>query len=326
MESESFEELLGLPMQQQNARVQPGLTMRVGIPHKAGSLAAHAFREGYPAMVSSSAFWNRKLRRFSVPEYTDLHELDWCLDSAGFVACSTWGKQGKQPGMAGVYPWTYQDYAGLVMDMKPTWWSSPDLACEPALASNEEERIYRIRATATLLEGMLQTVFWIQEELSKTMSARAVANMIKPPCPILQGFTVDEYLLSLELTEQVWRRWEPWVAPPRLIGIGSVCRRDLHHPKHGLYALLRGLDGRLPEGSSAHLFGVKGAALDQLRDIPWVASCDSMAFDVASRIEAHREGRSNTMAHRQAAMSKWMASAHHRLARLRETRAHPVRA
>ena len=35
--------------------------MRVGIPHRGGRLAFHAFNEGYAAMVSASAFWSSEI-------------------------------------------------------------------------------------------------------------------------------------------------------------------------------------------------------------------------------------------------------------------------
>lgn len=97
---------------------------------------------------------------------------------------------------------------------------------------------------------------------------------------------------------QVWQRWEPWLAPPRLIGVGSVCRRDLKHPEHGLHAILRGIDGMLPKGSKVHLFGVKGASLEQVKQLDWVASVDSMAWDFGARVKARKSGDSNTFLHR----------------------------
>ncbi len=47
-----------LPMGQVNAQLGDELMVRVGVPHKSGSLAFHAFNQDYPVMVSASAFWN----------------------------------------------------------------------------------------------------------------------------------------------------------------------------------------------------------------------------------------------------------------------------
>lgn len=138
--------------------------------------------------------------------------------------------------------------------------------------------------------------------------------MLAPPVPVLQGWTVDDYLLSLELMLKVWSRWQPWLAPPQLIGLGSVCRRHLHHPEHGLYRLLEALEGRLPAGSRLHLFGVKGAALGQLDNLPWIASADSMAYDVAARRAAWSDRQVNSMVRRKVEMTRWMDAAQARLA------------
>jgi hypothetical protein len=72
-----------LPASQRNANVDDGLLIRVGIPHRSGKLAFHAFNEGYAAMVSASAFWNPKTCQFNIPDATDLSEIDFSLDSAG---------------------------------------------------------------------------------------------------------------------------------------------------------------------------------------------------------------------------------------------------
>ncbi|CAD6556704.1 hypothetical protein LMG28727_06174 [Paraburkholderia kirstenboschensis] len=92
----------GMPVLQKNAHVDDGLLVRVGIPHSGGRLAFHAFNEGYPAMVSASALWNRKTGRFRIPRATDLTEIDFALDSAGFSAMKLFQAKGRQSGIAGV--------------------------------------------------------------------------------------------------------------------------------------------------------------------------------------------------------------------------------
>ncbi|KAK0039501.1 hypothetical protein Bpfe_031088 [Biomphalaria pfeifferi] len=303
-----FKEVLGLPVAQCNAPYEDrgALTMRVGIPHRSGGLAAHAFRSGYQAMVSANAFYDRKRRAFRIPDATDLSEVDFALDSAGFMAIALWKAHGTQDGMAGVYPWSLSEYLAFATQVGASWYAAPDLCCEPEVAGSAHEIDYRVRATATLLEATLRQLWVWQNEVAKQCNARTVANMLPPPIPILQGWRPADYLRSLELTMQVWRRWEPWIAPPALIGIGSVCRRALHHRDHGLMAVLAELEGRLPEGARLHLFGVKGACLEEVRKLPWVGSIDSMAFDVGARRAALIEGKSNTIQHRAKEMTRWM--------------------
>lgn len=128
-----------------------------------------------------------------------------------------------------------------------------------------------------------------------------------------KGWSVADYERSLELLQRVWERWEPWLAPPALIGVGSVCRRDLMHPTHGLYAILAGLEGKLPAGSLLHLFGIKGSSLEKIKMMDFVASCDSMAWDCSARRNAFKNGISNTIAHRTEHMDNWMSSATQRM-------------
>lgn len=303
-----FEEALGLPIAQCNAPYEgeSALTMRVGIPHRSGGLAAHAFRNGYKAMVSANAFYDRQRRAFRIPAATDLSEVDFALDSAGFTAMSLWKANGKQEGIAGVYPWTLGEYLSFATEVGASWYAAPDFCCEKEVAGSGAEVEYRVRATATLLEATLRQLWAWQNELAKRSNARTVANMLPPPVPVLQGWKPSDYLLSLELTMKVWQRWQPWIGRPALIGVGSVCRRALHHREHGLMAVLAALEGRLPEGTRLHLFGVKGACLHEVRTMPWVGSVDSMAFDVGARRAALHAGQSNTIGHRAKAMTRWM--------------------
>ncbi|MGF6439607.1 hypothetical protein [Paraburkholderia youngii] len=149
----------GMPVRQRNAHVDAGLLVRVGIPHSGGRLAYHAFNEGYAGMVSASAFWNPKTGRFRIPEATDLTEMDFALDSAGFTAMRLFQLKGRQRGIAGVYPWTMEQFVELAAFSGATWVSQPDLCCEPEIAADQAAIDYRINATATLLEGMLRVVY-----------------------------------------------------------------------------------------------------------------------------------------------------------------------
>lgn len=304
---------LGLPVGQRNTHLAPGLTMRVGIPHTGGALSFHAFNQDYPVMVSANAFWNKDKKSFRLPQATNLSELDWALDSAGYTAMNLWKQKGRQDGMAGVYPWSYAQYIEFASEAGASWWAQADLCCEPDIASSRDEVDYRVRATATLLEGTLRVLFDWQSEMTLMAPPTVVASMLRPPVPVLQGWDADDYLRSLDLMMQVWERWTPWLDQPVLIGVGSVCRRSLDDRKHGLYAVLAALERHLPAGARLHLFGVKGACLDKLKMFDWVASADSMAYDDGARRKAFKVGHSNTMAHRSAEMTAWMDAARNRI-------------
>ncbi|CAB3808865.1 hypothetical protein LMG28688_06866 [Paraburkholderia caffeinitolerans] len=115
-----------MPRSQTNAHLADGLLVRAGIPHRGGKLAFHAFDEGYAAMVSANAFWNPARQQFHFPEATDLTELDFALDSAGFTAMQLWKTRGKQAGIAGVYPWSYEQYVELASLCGASWFAQPD--------------------------------------------------------------------------------------------------------------------------------------------------------------------------------------------------------
>ena len=51
-------------MGQTNATLSDEVVMRVGIPQRGGKLAFHAFEQGYPAMVSANAFWDKSKEAF----------------------------------------------------------------------------------------------------------------------------------------------------------------------------------------------------------------------------------------------------------------------
>jgi hypothetical protein len=310
------ERLLGrtgeIPMNQVNAIVPERMQLRVGIPHRGGKLAAHAFERGYPVMVSANAFFDPRSETFKVPQYSPLQDMDVALDSAGFVALMNFVAKGPQKGAAGIYPWRYGQYLELAYLLRPNWFAAMDLCCENSATNGGIDTDWRIRATATMLEGMLDIIEAWQEEYAKDVSATTVANDLKPPVAVCQGWVLDDYLKSLDLTMEVWNR-HAWLAPPALMGLGSTCRRDLHHPKHGLFAILDGLDGRLPAGLKLHCFGVKGTALERVKMYPFVVGTDSMAFDVTARRNAFAAGISNTMEHRSTVMTTWMQAAEARM-------------
>jgi hypothetical protein len=309
-----FKQAMGLPMEQVNANLDEGLVMRVGITEKSGHLPFHAFQNGYPTMVSANAFWDDKAQAFKFPQATDLSETDFAMDSAGFTAILNFQQKGPQRGMASVFPWPFHDYVGFATSCGASWWSAPDLCCEPEVASNQKEVRRRIQATATMLEGCLRLLWkWQNNFADDGFSARQIANQLKPCVPILQGFKACNYVESLELTMEVWERWTPWLALPALIGVGSVCRRDLRDKEHGLFTILAAIEGLLPKKSRVHLFGVKGTALDELKMMPFVASADSCAYDYAARLKAYRGKFTNSVAHRSSEMTAWMTKANNRL-------------
>ncbi|MEX4004172.1 hypothetical protein AB4Y38_35410 [Paraburkholderia sp. EG285A] len=243
-----------------------GVQVRVGIPLTGGQLVAAAREAGYPVLFSANAFartYGRtheragEFRHFSRPDPDQFAGLNAALDSAGFVAAVRYGD----------YRWSVEDYFDLVEAHPWVFYASMDYCVEAEVATDRPMRLLRIAATARMLARC---------------NAEAQRRGLPLPMPVLQGWLPSEYRLCAE--------WLPLLEWPDLVGIGSVCRRQVHGPD-GILAILDAIDGMLPAHVKLHLFGVKSEALALLRDHPRVASIDSMAWDMQARNE-RRTGRS----------------------------------
>jgi len=226
------------------------MLVRIGIPP--GPSYGSALRSvGAAGLVSANALRRRDNKSFRHPvagaDFGGLTDIS--LDSAGFVAMVRYGD----------YRWTTEEYVRLAGSFPWAWWASMDYCCEPQIAHDKVEVRDRVRRTA---DGHVLC--------SNMASDLGVAA----PMPVLQGWAVDDYLASVDLLRD----------PPALVGVGSVCRRDVHGAD-GLISILSALDKVLPKHVQLHLFGVKGTAIPLLLGHPRIASVDSMAWDAASRRE-----------------------------------------
>lgn len=281
-----------------NAYLDDQPILRVGVPHRSGALCSEAYRAGMPVMVSASAYWLRDKGRFADDSPSPLLDCDFALDSAGFTAMANWKRQGHQPGMLGIFPWSLTDYLSLVGKLRPAWWSQGDACCEPEVAGDQAERSRRLEMTEAMLAASLILVDRWQQ---------AGAPWIAPPVPVLQGWYPEDYLESLERMLRTWETNGRAFEPPALVGLGSMCRRPADDPEIGIMAVLDTLLPALPRGMKLHAFGVKSTAMARLASIPEIASFDSMAWDVGARYQALRDGGPNTLERRGAVMREWYA-------------------
>lgn len=257
--------------------VHQPIQVRVGLPLPGGQLLRAARDRGYPVLFSANAFARTYPKgheregffdRFRMPDAEQLAGIDASLDSAGYVAAVRYGD----------YRWSVEEYIELVGAHPWVWWASMDMCCESEVACDRPTRLLRMAATAYLL-GQCR--------------AAAAERGLPAPMPVLQGWTPDDYGRSAS--------WLPLTEWPTLVGIGSVCRRQVHGPD-GILAILDALEDVLPSHTSVHLFGVKSTVLEQLAEHPRVASVDSMAWDLQARVE-RRTGRD--MAFRIGHMEAW---------------------
>lgn len=252
-------------------------TVRIGIPLPGGRLVAAARKRALPVLFSANAFAKiypagheraGEFRSFRMPDPEQFAGLDAALDSAGFVAAVQYGD----------YRWTIEEYLDLVQSWPWAWYSSPDYCCEPQVAGDRPLRVLRLAATASMLSRCRR---------------QAAERGLPPPMPVLQGWTPDEYAQCAH-----WFAMREW---PSLVGVGSVCRREVRG-ENGIEAVLRVVDEVLPPHVRVHLFGVKSEALAILGNHPRLASVDSMAWDAGARHE-RRTGRD--MAFHVSRMDAW---------------------
>lgn len=251
------------------------LEFRIGIPETSGRFLIEAKERGYKVMVSASRFWKAKHQRFIRPGKR-LIGLDVFLDSAGFTAMRHWGG----------YPWSAEEYLTLVSQGTWTHWSQMDYCCEPEVAGNEPEILSRLDQTAAMLG---------------TLTKRSEDLGLKRPLPVLQGWTPAHYRRSADLADSVLKG-----AWPDLVGVGSVCRRQVKGPA-GILSIVQALDTHLPPHVRLHLFGVKSESLGSLQKNPRVVSADSMAWDIAVRWECRKTSKKYNMDNRIKGMHQWMS-------------------
>ena len=209
------------------------MTIFCGIPHGADAFINTAHRLDCPVLVSANSLWNEKKQRFQNFDKIAGLDVPVALDCGGFVAMARYGR----------YRWSIEDYVWLATEMRPLWWSAMDYCCEPEIAKNRKEVETRVHRTAFSLAQTLAIIIHHNRNLPGWMASA--------PMPVIQGWEPDDYITSIRLTDQVLR--DPLAAEagmtgpdgwPALIGLGSVCRRELGGP-NGLFTILN----RIEEGT-----------------------------------------------------------------------------
>ncbi|PBN42964.1 hypothetical protein [Sphingobium sp. D43FB] len=263
----------------------------VGLPHLGeGPILARARALQQPALISANGLsrWSIKRGRrewagWRTRQLQNARGLSaLCLDSAGFVAAARYGG----------FPWTIADYVALASAYPFRWWASADYCVEQEIARDREE---------------------VDDRLSRTIRAnrdcRRLADdfgIASTMMPVIQGRTPSDY-------ERCADALSGMIRPGTLLGVGSMCRRDVHGPE-GLVAVIDHLDRVLPAGVRLHAFGVKGSALPFLRPFAHrVASIDSQAYGVGARRAALRRGISKTDAFVADHMERWVGAQRARL-------------
>lgn len=215
----------------------------LGVQH--GRFLVHPALEGVPLTISRRTLAKRKTQ-------PRREQGLWSLDSGAFTELSTHGR------------WTI-DRAGFIEQIariiegvgsRPDWVGPRDWMCEPTIlvGTGKTVRDHQLLTTLDCVK--------LREEAPEV-----------PWVPVLQGWTLPEYLEHLRIYER-WgvdlRGGQGGVAP--LVGVGSVCRRQRTAE---IAAILREL-GPAGAGLRLHGFGVKLSGLTAAAEE--LESADSTAW------------------------------------------------
>lgn len=226
--------------------VRPGstlLTFYVGT-HKPQWLAL----ADWPLFVSARRLREiRKLPRAVVP---------WALDSGGFSELSLFGSWRTSAAQYVREVRLWRDEIGRMQ------WAAPqDWMCEPVMLE---------KTGSTVAEHQRRTV-------ANLLELRSLAPDL-PFIPVLQGWRRDDYLRHVD----AYLAAGVDLTAERLVGIGSVCRRQGTDEAAELIRDLHAAGLRL-HGFGFKLEGLRAAA-------PYLASADSMAWSLQARHAAPLPG------------------------------------
>jgi len=190
------------------------------------------------------------------------------LDSGGFTELQKYGR----------WTWSAQQYVELVSELHErlgglAWIAPQDWMCEPIV----------IRGGVANGQRFAGTGLSVRAHLELTVENSLLLSELAPHLPIrraLQGYTIDEYLLCMDLYRQAGI---DLTAEP-LVAVGSVCRRQNTDEIEAVFRELHAAGLH-----NMHGFGVKSGGF--ARYARYLHSADSLAWSYrARRIQAPSEG------------------------------------
>ncbi|MBG0567923.1 hypothetical protein I4J89_41440 [Actinoplanes sp. NEAU-A11] len=209
-----------------------------------GTHQPHWLRLGVPLFVS-----DRRLRRYrQLPEAT----ASWALDSGGFTELSQYGTwdTGPTPAAYAARVRRYRDEIGQL-----DWAAPQDWMCEPVVLA---------KTGLTITEHQARTV-------GNYLRLRDLAPDL-PWVPVVQGWTPGDYLRCADR----YARAGVDLARARLVGVGSVCRRQST-------ALVGEILTVLHQAGITRLHGFGFKTLGLARHGHLLTSADSMAWSAQAR-------------------------------------------
>lgn len=240
------------------------------------------------------------LRRYRVPMMVSRRTLaryktkpralaPWFRDSGGFTELRMYGNWNQQPAAQFVAEARRDmEEVGAIAHMAPRDWM-----CEPLVISGGA--------------GFVGTQLTVAEHQRRTvadfldLSSRAPEL---PWVPVVQGWTLDDYLHCLELYDRAGID----LASYALVGVGTICRRQ------GTIEGRRILQRLSSEGLRLHAFGLKTDGIPLAAK--YITSSDSLAWSYDARRSPPLPGCTT---HKNCANChhyafRWLAKIHHLIA------------
>lgn len=180
----------------------------------------------------------------------------WIMDSGAFSELARHGRYTSTPQeyAAEVRRWASNGSAPLLAAVTQDWMVEPAMLQKTGLTVADHQRltIERFDQIKTAIDGACYLM------------------------PVLQGWTVDDYLRHITLYGDARLPYGAWV------GVGSVCKRQ--GDPVAIARILRAIKAAHPD-LRLHGFGVKTTSLQhpEIRDLLY--SADSMAWSFAARWE-----------------------------------------
>ena len=189
----------------------------------------------------------------------------WALDSGGFTELQKYGEWTMDPDTYGGMVYRFMEDTGY----GPQFAAPQDWMCEPAVIHGGTWNGQTFAGTGLSVaihqELTIENFLYLREQFPAA-----------PWIPVLQGWTLDDYLTHADAYEAAGVD----LASERLVGLGSVCRRQ-STDEIGL------ITGTLhARGYRLHGFGVKAQGLDQYGHN--LASADSLAWSFGARRRGER--------------------------------------
>jgi hypothetical protein len=218
--------------------------------------------KGINVMFSAAGFWDNDEQEWRKgKKFKKSFGLRF-LDCGGYLMLQKYGD----------YPFSVTNYANLVARLTPHFYATMDFACEPNLVDQAKSKIKtvrgRIEATVT---NAVKLAEW-ENQLPGQM------------VPVIQGYTLREYLLCLLLYREVGLIRD-------YMAVGSMCQRtnskELSELIPGIYHAAQRLGC-----TKLHFFGLKLSPSLEIYDEMIYSRDSAVAMDsYDNEVRARRDGR-----------------------------------